>query len=157
MSHAHADSPPGRPVGPPMDRCFAYGSLMCPDIMSRVSGLAVPGEPATLAGHARHPVAHEDYPGLVAAPCGRAEGVLYRGLDAAALARLDAFEGEMYERRALRVNLVGGEVVTAWCYVFRERYRDRLLPGDWRFDHFLAVGRARFLARYVGFNALPSE
>lgn len=145
------------PAPPPLDRCFAYGSLMCADIMAQVAGRALAGEPASLAGHARHPVAGEDYPGLVADPAGRVDGVLYRGLDAAALARLDAFEGEMYERRAVAVELAGGIRVAAWCYVFGDRYRDRLLPGEWRFDHFLAVGRTRFLARYVGFNALQTE
>lgn len=135
------------------DCCFTYGSLMCPDIMSAVAGLALAGEPGVLAGHARHPVADEDYPGVVADPNGRVDGVLYRGLDAGALARLDRFEGEMYRREAVRVNLVG-ETVTAWCYIVRDAYRDRLLPGEWRFDDFLAEGKARFMARYVGFDAL---
>jgi gamma-glutamylcyclotransferase (GGCT)/AIG2-like uncharacterized protein YtfP len=135
------------------DCCFAYGSLMCPDIMARVCGHDLAGEPAELAGHVRHPVAGEDYPGVVAAPSGSVAGILYRGLDADALARLDAFEGEMYERVPVQVNPVGGQSVTAWCYIFLDRAR--LLTGDWDHAAFLAEGKARFLARYLGFAALP--
>lgn len=139
------------------DNCFTYGSLMCEDIMSTVSGQVLPGESARLAGYARHPVSGEDYPGVVADPDAIVAGVLYRGLDASALARLDVFEGEMYERLPVLVNLVGGEVITAWCYIFRDQYRHLLLPGEWDFQSFLAEGKARFLARYMGFAALAPD
>jgi gamma-glutamylcyclotransferase (GGCT)/AIG2-like uncharacterized protein YtfP len=136
------------------DHVFAYGSLMCDDIMATVSGCPVAGVPARLPGYRRHPVAGEDYPGVVADPAGVVEGRLHRALDAAALARLDAFEGELYERRQVTVNPVGGAGTTAWCYIVRAQFRDRLLDGDWDFEAFLAVGKARFMARYVGFSAL---
>ena len=134
--------------------CFTYGTLMCPDIMTRVAGRALPGEVAWLPDHSRHPVRGETYPGLVAAPGGRVEGRLYRGLDDVAFARLDTFEGAMYERRAVRVNLVGGSEVDAWCYICRDEYGYLLLPGDWDFAAFLATGKAAFEARYLGFKAL---
>ncbi|MFA5080941.1 MAG: gamma-glutamylcyclotransferase family protein [Hydrogenophilaceae bacterium] len=138
------------------ENCFTYGSLMCADIMSRVSGMALAGEPARLAGHARQPVADEDYPGVVAEPAASVEGILYRGLDGSALARLDVFEGEMYERVQVQVNPIGGGSVAAWCYIFRAPYRHRLLPGEWSFETFLAEGKARFLARYLGFADLST-
>jgi gamma-glutamylcyclotransferase (GGCT)/AIG2-like uncharacterized protein YtfP len=139
------------------EHCFTYGSLMCADIMADVTGQAVAGQPARLAGYVRHPVADEDYPGLVPDPSGMVDGILYPGLSAAALARLDAFEGEMYERRRLRVNPVGGGEAEAWCYIFRDQYRGRLLDGDWDFAAFLGGGKARFLARYMGFAALEAD
>ncbi|NTV96056.1 MAG: hypothetical protein HGA75_11685 [Thiobacillus sp.] len=43
----------------------------------------------------------------------------------------------------------------AWCYIFRVPYRHLLLPGDWSFEAFLADGKVRFQARYMGFAALP--
>ncbi|TCJ13842.1 gamma-glutamylcyclotransferase [Parasulfuritortus cantonensis] len=137
------------------DCCFTYGSLMCTDIMAHVAGAALTGEAASLAGYSRHPVAEEDYPGIVADPGGCVEGVLYRGVDAAGLVRLDAFEGEMYERRQVRIELASGTTVTAWCYVFGEPYRHLLQPGEWSFETFLAAGKSRFQARYMGFAALP--
>lgn len=138
-----------------LNACFTYGSLMCADIMARVSGLDLSGEVAELPGHIRHPVAGEDYPGVVAEPLGVVSGILYRGVDGAALVRLDAFEGAMYARLPVAVRLADGATVAAWCYVFREPYRHLLQAGDWSFERFLAEGKARFLARYLGFAALP--
>lgn len=134
--------------------CFTYGSLMCPEIMAEAAGRPCLGEPAELPGHARHPVAGEAYPGVVEAPGSQVAGILYRDLDAAALARLDAFEGEMYERRRVEVNRVGRGRVAAWCYIVRPEFRNRLLPGDWDFEAFLAEGKRRFMADYLGFTAL---
>lgn len=139
------------------DCCFTYGSLMCADIMSGVAGGDMRGEPAALAGYARHPVTGEDYPGVVAHPGGRVEGVLYRGVGPSALSRLDAFEGEMYARCRVEVNPVGGAPVAAWCYIVLPAHEPRLLPGDWDFAAFLAEGKSRFLARYGGFAAITPE
>lgn len=136
-----------------MAACFTYGSLMCADIMQAVCGRPVAGEPVVLPGHVRHPVVGEDYPGLVEAAEGSVTGVLYRGLDAAALARLDVFEGEQYERVEVLVEFAGARV-PAWVYRFRPEWRHLLLPGDWDFEAFLRAGKARFEARYMGFDRI---
>lgn len=135
------------------DICFAYGSLMCEDIMSAVAGMPLRGERAVLCGFIRHPVRDEDYPGAVPEEQGQVDGMIYRGLNDAAWARLDRFEGEMYERRIVRVRS-GADEAAAWIYVFRPEYGHRLLPGDWSFERFLQEGKARFLQRYVGFGAI---
>ena len=138
--------------------CFTYGSLMWADIMARVCGRDFghdfASEPATLAGHARHPVRGEDYPGLQAAPGGLVPGRLYRNLDATAWARLDVFEGEEYERVDVAVALRDGTMLPAQVYRFRAAFADRLLPGDWDADAFDREGRQRFIARYAGFDQL---
>ncbi len=135
--------------------CFTYGSLMWADIMGRVCGREFASEPASLAGHARHPVQGQDYPGLRPAEAGVVPGRLYRDVDAAAWARLDAFEGPEYERVPVDVTLATGEVVPAWAYRFRAEMAERLLPGEWDGAAFEREGHARFTARYVGFDALP--
>ncbi|MBL8437543.1 MAG: gamma-glutamylcyclotransferase [Zoogloeaceae bacterium] len=137
--------------------CFTYGSLMCDDIMSAVCGLErgrLVGEPAWLADFSRHPVRGEAYPGMVPAPSGAVEGVLYRGLPAAAWPRLDEFEGAQYERQAVRIRTASGEPLEAETYVFRPEFAHLLLPGDWDFDAFLREGKARFMAGYLGFDRL---
>ncbi|THF60660.1 gamma-glutamylcyclotransferase family protein [Pseudothauera rhizosphaerae] len=134
--------------------CFAYGSLMCGDIMTPVAGAAFPAAPAVLHGYARHPVRDEAYPAIVSSPGASVSGLLYRGLDATALQRLDAFEGEMYERSPVEVTLPDGSRVPAQTYVFRPAHAHLLLPGEWDFDAFLAHGKARFQARYLGFRRL---
>lgn len=136
------------------DACFTYGSLMYPDIMARVCGHALTGVPARVVGYRRAPLRGEDYPGMVEDPRATVEGVLYAGLDAEAWARLDAFEGEMYRRAPLRVELVGGTQAQAWVYLFKDDYAHLLLPGAWDPAEFLARGKARFEARYMGFAAI---
>lgn len=135
--------------------CFTYGSLMWADIMASVCGRAFTGEPATLAGHRRHPVRGEDHPGLLPAPGGLVPGVLYRDVDAAAWARLDAFEGEAYERAGVVVTLADGSELPAQVYRYRADCAQALLPGDWSVEAFEREGRQRFIARYVGFEQLP--
>jgi gamma-glutamylcyclotransferase (GGCT)/AIG2-like uncharacterized protein YtfP len=134
--------------------CFTYGSLMCADIMASVCGQAFAAEDAVLDGHTRHPVQGEAYPGMVRSANGQVAGRLYLDLDALALHRLDAFEGEMYERRAVQVRLADGRLVAAQTYLFRAAFAHLLQPGEWDFERFLATGKAGFQARYVGFERL---
>jgi gamma-glutamylcyclotransferase (GGCT)/AIG2-like uncharacterized protein YtfP len=135
---------------------FTYGSLMWADIMARVCGREFASEPAVLAGHRRHPVHGQDYPGLRPAAGHQVAGRLYLDVDAAAWARLDAFEGEEYERVEVQVRLADGRAVAAQVYRFRAAFAQRLLPGDWDADAFEREGRQRFLRRYIGFEALGS-
>ena len=136
--------------------CFTYGSLMWADIMARVCGHEFASEPASLADHARHPVHGEDYPGLQAAPGGLVPGRLYRDVDEAAWARLDAFEGREYERVDVSVALADGAMLPAQAYRFRAAFVQRLLPGAWDVAAFEREGRARFVARYAGFDLLTT-
>ena len=132
--------------------CFTYGSLMWADIMASVCGREFASESATLIDHCRHPVLGQDYPGLRAVPGGLVPGRLYRELDASAWARLDAFEGEEYERADVVVALADGSALPAQAYRFRAEFAQRLLPGEWDPEAFEREGRARFIARYVGFD-----
>jgi gamma-glutamylcyclotransferase (GGCT)/AIG2-like uncharacterized protein YtfP len=134
--------------------CFTYGSLMWVDIMARVCGREFASEPASLAGHRRHPVSGQDYPGLRAAPGGLVPGRLYRDVDEAAWARLDVFEGDEYERVDVVVALADGSALPAQAYRFRMEFSGRLLPGDWDAEAFDREGRTRFIARYAGFGEL---
>lgn len=140
------------------DHCFTYGSLMCDDIMGAVTAAApLRPVPARLAGYRRAPVAGADYPGMVPAAEGRVEGVLYLDLPAAAWPRLDAFEGDEYQRSAVEVELPDGRRLTAWTYVFKPEYAARLGEGEWDFARFVKTGKARFEARYMGFDVLGRE
>lgn len=129
--------------------CFTYGSLMCADIMDAVTGRPCSGEPARLAGYRRRPVRGEEYPGIAAAPGGEVDGVLYRGVEADALARLDAFEGDMYRRVEVAVMLADGRTTTAQTYLFRPDLAHLLEDREWDFERFVAEGKTRFQARYM--------
>lgn len=134
--------------------CFTYGSLMCDDIMAAVAGLRAAAVPARLDGYRRSPVIGEHYPGMVPAAGDKVEGVLYLELPDTAWARLDAFEGDEYRREQVSVACADGRIETAWTYVFKPEYAARLAAGAWDFERFLETGKARFEARYLGFDSL---
>jgi len=140
---------------------FTYGSLMSAEIMARVCGVpaaSLTSQPAWLAGFARHPVRGEEYPGIVPDETAKPLlGVIYSGLPPTVWQRLDDFEGPEYERVAVRVHL--GEAADAptqdaWVYRYKTCFADRLLPGDWDPAAFAREGKARFTARYLGFERI---
>jgi len=140
------------------DHCFTYGSLMCEDIMGVVCAAApLSPLPARLAGYRRAPVIGVEYPGMVPAAGHAVEGVLYLELPASAWPRLDAFEGDEYLRSEVEVELADGRRLAAWAYVFKPEHAARLAAGDWDFQRFLTTGKARFEARYMGFDVLGRE
>lgn len=135
--------------------CFTYGSLMCPDIMARVCGALHTGAIARLREYIRKPVQSEDYPGIVPSTGNEVTGVLYRDLPDTAWPRLDAFEGEMYRRMQVQVELADGQTLTAWAYVIQPEFTHQLTDGIWDFEAFKRQGKDRFEARYMGFSTLP--
>ncbi len=140
-----------------MTHCFAYGTLMFEDIMREVSGCRLTGISGVLRGYVRRCVKGEQYPGLVADSDGRVRGVVYRNVPSAAWRRLDRFEGEMYTRELVRIELADGATVLAGTYVVRRVFRGRLDLSEWDAQGFLRNGKARFQANYSGYQALGSR
>ena len=136
-----------------MRHLFAYGSLMCPDIMQRVSGLTLMGEAATAHGYRRCKVQGEPYPAVLADRDASVSGILYRNLSETAWRRLDQFEGAMYRRVAISVNTADASI-TAGLYLVHPDFRHRLLADDWSFEEFLRQGKSQFELDYLGFDTL---
>jgi len=134
--------------------CFTYGSLMVPEIMAAVCGLKVQAVTAQLPGYSRHPVRGEEYPGMVPNANATVDGMLYLDLPPDALARLDTFEGEQYTRSTVIVLDARQRSIEADTYIFRPKYADLLLPGDWDYAAFLREGRQRFEQRYMGYQRI---
>jgi gamma-glutamylcyclotransferase (GGCT)/AIG2-like uncharacterized protein YtfP len=137
-----------------MDHLFAYGTLMCEDIMREISGLRLYHEPGILSGYSRWTVEGEVYPALVPDEKGRVEGRVYRDIPESAWARLDRFEGEMYERQLVQIELKSGMALLAGTYVARPMFLDQLDKSDWDFSSFLRNGKASFQEHYKGFKSL---
>lgn len=135
---------------------FTYGTLMSPDIMARVAGCRLAALSATLADYRRSLVKDEVYPGICENAAGQVDGILYLAVPAAALQRLDVFEGEMYERREVVVEGEGGAVRAAMTYVFRPAYLHLLTGIPWDFNQFLASGKKRFEDGYSGFGEIET-
>jgi gamma-glutamylcyclotransferase (GGCT)/AIG2-like uncharacterized protein YtfP len=121
---------------------FVYGTLLFPEVLYAVSGESPDGAAARLAGYERRLVRGAAYPAILPSPGGRVEGWLWRGLSAAALSRVDRFEGTIYRRQSVRVECEGvtaaadTDVVSpraAWLVTRHawdpERFRERHLTG----------------------------
>jgi gamma-glutamylcyclotransferase (GGCT)/AIG2-like uncharacterized protein YtfP len=121
-----------------VSRLFAYGTLLVAEVMERVAGRSFPAEHAVLLGWRRRLLRGATYPGLVPAPGESVEGLLYAGLDAGALARIDRFEGALYERRELTVALDSGKSRPAFVYVLRPEHRGLLSELPWSEAEFRA-------------------
>lgn len=130
---------------------FAYGTLMCEDIFLTVTGCHCSSTEAVLNDYRRLRIRGEEYPGITPAPGFEVSGLVCRDLSPDAWARLDRFEGDMYERREVTVMLAGGEHLPAQTYVIRDRFRDCLEPLAWSLEDFLQNGKTRFKEAFPGF------
>lgn len=128
-----------------MGNLFAYGTLMCEEIMADVSGCRLPRVAATLKGYIRKAVSGECYPAITPDRRGVVNGVAYLNLPDSAWDLLDRFEGEMYQRRPVAVALNDGTPLAAETYVIRAAFLGRLGPCDWDYDAFVLTGKKGFL------------
>jgi gamma-glutamylcyclotransferase (GGCT)/AIG2-like uncharacterized protein YtfP len=135
---------------------FAYGTLMCADIMHQVAGCLPPHVPATLARYRRCRVRGEEYPAIGGPQDATVQGVVYLDVPEEAWQRLDRFEGEMYDRRTVLVDCADGKRLAAATYVIRPEFAHLLLPADWSYEEFLRTGRKRFETDYGEFGALAN-
>lgn len=127
-------------------RIFVYGTLQFPAIARAVTGRSLAARPARLPGFARYRVRDAPYPGIVPRAGSGVPGLLYEGVDAAALARLDEFEGPMYRRERVAVELSrDGSRLHAEAYVVRPRWRSALCNADWDPDAFERDWHAAYL------------
>jgi len=133
---------------------FTYGTLMCEDIMRNVAGCRLSNTHAVLREYRRYKVKGEVYPALVAGAGGMVEGIVYHDVPESAWLRLDRFEGEMYERRFVKVALADGRTETAYAYIIRKGFETRLDSIEWDFESFLRSGKTSFETDYAGYDAL---
>jgi len=138
-----------------MQDLFAYGTLMCADIMRAVSGCPEPaGSAGLLRDHCRLCVRGEHYPGLVPRPGGRVEGIVYHAVPADAWARLDRFEGGLYRRAGVDVELPDASVRRVQTYLVRPELGGCLEDREWQLEAFLRHGKAAFESCYAGYAAI---
>ena len=124
---------------------------MFPSVMKAVTGREFPSRKARVKNFARFKVKGESYPGLTPLEGAVTEGILYRGVDALSVKRLDDFEGELYERTEIPAHTLEGESLTAQTYVIKAQYRDRLSSKEWDPTHFEKADLLEFMNTYRGF------
>ena len=128
---------------------FVYGSLMFDEVWERVAGTRNAVIPAQTAGWEVRALTVGSWPGLVDVPGAVAEGMVRLEVSDEALARLDAFEGDFYERRTLTVRTADGEM-TADAWVVAPGHRGAVLPERWDRERFARENLARFLDEHAG-------
>lgn len=129
---------------------FVYGTLRDDDVIQAVLGRPLAELSPTrahLPGYTALRVAGQVYPGLRTSS-ETASGLLLHGLTAADLNRLDAFEGEAYERVAVTVSADGASHA---AFVYLPRAFVELTKDVWSLEDWRRSGKADFLRGYPGF------
>jgi hypothetical protein len=138
----------------PESNFYAYGTLQEPSILELIVGRSLVGVPAVLQGHARFGLRDKVYPAIVAQTGGRVRGLLYSGVTASELERLDEYEGPLYERRELLV-MCSGTPARAFTYVLGDRHRHLLSPEPWDFERFRRDHLESYLERITLTSRAP--
>ena len=90
---------------------------MFADVWQRVVRGRYTSVAATLDGYRRFAVRDATYPGIVASIGSRVDGLVYADVAADDLARLDAFEGELYQRIDALVTDAQGSTMQVQTYL----------------------------------------
>ncbi|KAG0165845.1 hypothetical protein DFQ28_005238 [Apophysomyces sp. BC1034] len=150
-----------------MTAAFCYGTLMSTDVLCRVlyGPLATPEtkdhllrairiRPALLRGHRRFAVKNLDYPGVIRTnlPEDTVQGILVENLTEMNVTRLDAYEGEQYERCHAQVTVLPGED-SMDCYVYIwTAGQEQLEDHDWELEDFIQRKQTGYLNGSSNFN-----
>ena len=109
-------------------------------------------EVALLSNHQRFTVCNEVYPGLRYLDGCTVEGVVYYDIRTDDLHRLDAFEGNAYERSEVKLMVNSNRIVSAETYLVRSEYLGMLSEEVWTTKQLNKGGLARFLEGYPGWK-----
>jgi len=123
---------------------FCYGSLEFAEVMRAVTGRSFAHERARLDGWVRLRQRGRAFPGLRPRAGACTSGTLWRGIDPGSAARLDRFEGAIYERRTVAVRAAGGPA-EAEVYVIRPERLGELSAEPWDRQRFLRETLPDFL------------
>jgi len=132
-------------------KIFVYGTLLIPSVMYAVTAREFRFKNAILRGYARFTVKGESYPGIIPATDAVTEGIIYFDVDESSLERLDAFEGDLYQRTPILAESKGGEIINAEAYVIKPQFSGYLSSEEWNANEFAQKYLKAFLATYSGF------
>jgi gamma-glutamylcyclotransferase (GGCT)/AIG2-like uncharacterized protein YtfP len=131
---------------------FTYGTLMIPEVMVAVTTRRFRSIDAILKGYARFTVKGESYPGITPEPGAITEGIIYFDVDKWSLERLDAFEGNLYQRIQIMAETKEKEILSADAYVIKPKFRSYLSSQEWNMKEFAQKHLKTFLETYTGFQ-----
>jgi gamma-glutamylcyclotransferase (GGCT)/AIG2-like uncharacterized protein YtfP len=112
-----------------MENLFAYGTLLFPEIVLKITGKSFKGNPALLKDYERRQVKGCDYPAIINMHGSIVNGVLLENVDEKSIQLLAHFEGNEYEKRKVEV-IVNNVKTTAVTFVWNENMV-HLSKNDW--------------------------
>ena len=133
-----------------MCNIFTYGTLMFDAVWTQVVKGSYRSSPGTISGFTRKSVEGTTYPAIYRAEgSNRVQGVVYFDVDEGDTARLDAFEGEYYNREKVACSLPEGSETEVWVYVWKDRYIHLVSEADWDLERFSreGLGKGQILRR----------
>lgn len=132
---------------------FTYGSLMFPQVWRQLVPQERPSYPAYLPNFSRRLIFLDTYPVLIRENQNGLLGTVYSELSDQDIARLDYFEGEIYQRISVDVQTENG-MTSCQTYIPKPQYNPLAMQEQWRGDIFRVVQMPIFLQRYCR-NNLP--
>lgn len=90
---------------------------------------------AILSDHVRQRLPNLDYPGLIRREGSSVAGIVVSGVTDEQLDRLDLFEGDEYQRKAVEVRLVASTAMIA-CQAYIYMDPNTVLAESWDFQEF---------------------
>ncbi len=105
-----------------------------------------------LKGYARFVVKGESYPGIIPVIDAISAGIIYFNVDEPSLARLDIFEGDLYQRTPIQAETQGGKILNAETYIIKPEHRNYLSSKKWDVEEFVQNSLEAFLNTYQGFT-----
>lgn len=129
---------------------FVYGSLQFQDVIEAVSGRRFPAEDAVLHGYRRRRIQNHSFPGIRPDSAEKTQGQILRDVLEADLQVLDAFEGDLYERKTVSVRIGSDRLQTdteAFAYVIRDEFADWMSAESWDLGWFQKNELRSFIPR----------
>lgn len=115
---------------------FTYGSLMFDQVWRAVVGRLNPSVTGRLDGFEAWKLAGQTFPGMAPAPGRQVRGRIWQEVTHDEVARLDAFESGIYDRKALNLQTDDGVQIEAWAYIVRPDCRGMFLDEPWDSEEF---------------------
>ena len=127
------------------DGLFVYGTLEFSEVVLQLLGQMVESTDAQLFGYQRFCLKRYPFPGIIAFPKAKVDGKLLTGITPKHLRLLDRYEGDMYDRKRVKVVLSDKHIRSAWVYVVSRKHRRELSSQAWNKHEFAA----RHLDKYL--------
>ena len=128
---------------------FAYGTLLIPEIWTKVTGRIDRGDPAVVKGFCVRRVLDDLYPVLIRNAGESANGVVYRDIDRQMWRTLERYETDFYVRRSV-IALLNDSTGAQECeaFVLPEAHRRFASNEPWDVETFEREDLDEYLRRF---------